>query len=124
MRRAMETAKKYIDQGYDINMIYPIDGTTSVPDGIAMLKNAPHSYNAGLFIDFVTGYDTQEYAMNTFFRRPIRTDIDSDSDLGYAKLVTLDINQSAMEANINTAGYSTLYRKYDRARQYLAKARL
>lgn len=90
-----ETAKKYIDQGYDINMIYPIDGTTSIPDGIAMLKNAPHSYNAGLFIDFVTGYDTQEYAMNTFFRRPIRTDIDSDSDLGYAKLVTLDINRSA-----------------------------
>jgi len=92
-----ETAKKNILAGYDITMIYPEDGTVSLPDGCAMVKNAPHSYNAGKFIDFVTGYDTQKYAMNRFYRRPVRTDIDLSE--GYEELteIDFDIEQSARE---------------------------
>ena len=49
-----ETARKAMDQYEDISMLYPEDGTSAVPDGCAMVKNAPHSYNAGKFIDFVS----------------------------------------------------------------------
>ncbi len=92
-----ETAKKYMEQGYDISMIYPLDGTTAVPDGIAMLRNAPHSYNAGRFIDFVVGYDTQRYAMDTFYRRPIRRDIPLTSGYGSVTLRDFDVIRSAEE---------------------------
>ena len=91
-----ETARKAIDQGYDIAMIYPEDGTSAVPDGCAMLKNAPHSYNAGKFIDFVVGYDTQKYAMNNFFRRSVRTDLNRSANAGI-HLISFDIKKSAEE---------------------------
>ena len=92
-----ETAKKCIAQGYNISMIYPEDGTSAVPDGCAIIKNAPHSYNAGLFLDFVVGYDTQEYAMENFYRRPVRTDIALSNDYGFVRIIPFDIKKSAEE---------------------------
>ena len=92
-----ETAKKYIALGYNISMIYPEDGTSAVPDGCAIIKNAPHSYNAGLFLDFVVGYDTQEYAMENFYRRPVRMDIPLSKEYGYVRIIPFDIKKSAAE---------------------------
>ncbi len=91
-----ETAKKAIDQGYDISMIYPRDGTSAVPDGCAIVVNAPHTYNAGKFIDFVVGYDTQKYAMNTFYRRSVRTDLNKSGSSGLDQ-ISFDIRKSAWE---------------------------
>lgn len=92
-----ETAKKAILAGYDITMVYPADGTGAVPDGVAMVKNAPHSYNAGLFIDFVTDYDTQAYAMYEFYRRPVRTDIILPEGTEAIDQIDFDIEKSAAE---------------------------
>lgn len=91
-----ETAKKAIDQGYDITMIYPEDGTSAVPDGVAVVRNAPHSYNAGKFIDFVVGYDTQKYACDNFYRRSVRTDLNKNTDSGLTQ-ISFDIKKSAQE---------------------------
>ncbi len=90
-----ETAKKYIAAGYDISMRYPEDGTSAVPDGCAMLRNAPHSYNAGLFIDFVVGSDTQSYAIDNFYRRSVRTDIELPGDYPPIDQIEFDIKKSA-----------------------------
>ena len=92
-----ETAKKYIALGYNISMVYPEDGTSAVPDGCAIIKNAPHSYNAGLFLDFVVGYDTQEFAMENFYRRPVRVDIPLNNEYGYVRIIPFDIKKSAAE---------------------------
>ncbi|SFG63914.1 extracellular solute-binding protein [Oribacterium sp. WCC10] len=92
-----ETAKKYIKKGYDIAMIYPSDGTTALPDACAMVKNAPHSYNAGKFIDFIVDYDTQKYAMEQFYRRPSRKDIELSSEYGKVSFIDFDIGKSAEE---------------------------
>lgn len=92
-----ETALKGIAAGYDISMIYPAEGTSTVPDGVAMVVNAPHSYNAGLFIDFVVGLDTQKYAMDEFCRRTVRTDIDPAESLGVIKRAEFDIVRSAQD---------------------------
>lgn len=92
-----ETAKKFIAQGYDISMRYPSEGTSAVPDGCAIVKNAPHTYNAGKLIDFVVGYDTQQYAVENFQRRSVRTDIESDDETSKIKQIDFDIKRSARE---------------------------
>lgn len=91
-----ETARKAMEEGYDISMLYPEDGTSAVPDGCAIVKNAPHSYNAGKFIDFVVGYDTQKYATSSFFRRSVRRDL-IDEDDKKIKIMNFDIEKSASE---------------------------
>ena len=91
-----ETAKKAIEQGEDIDIVYPEDGTSAVPDGCAMIKNAPHSYNAGKFIDFVVGYDTQKYAQDNFYRRSVRKDL-GQSVGNTLNLISFDVQKSARE---------------------------
>lgn len=91
-----ETARKAMDQGEDIDMVYPEDGTSAVPDGCAMVKNAPHSYNAGKFIDFVVGYDTQKYAQDKFYRRSVRKDL-GQSMGNTINLIKFDVQKSARE---------------------------
>ena len=75
-------------------MLYPEDGTSAVPDGCAIVKNAPHSYNAGKFIDFVISYDTQKYAQENFYRRSVRKDLVTNSG-GSIKLIDFDLEKSA-----------------------------
>lgn len=91
-----ETARKAMEEGYDISMLYPEDGTSAVPDGCAIVKNAPHGYNAGKFIDFVVGYDTQKYATSSFFRRSVRKDLISE-DSKKIKIMDFDVDRSAAE---------------------------
>ena len=91
-----ETARKAMAQGADISFVYPEDGTSCVPDGCAMVKNAPHSYNAGRFIDFIVGYDTQKFAAENFYRRSVRSDISLSSD-GQIKQIDFDLKKSARE---------------------------
>ena len=91
-----ETARKAMDQGYDIAAVYPEDGTSAVPDGCAIVRNAAHSYNAGRFIDFVVSYDVQKYAMNSFHRRSVRTDL-VDNTYGELNKIDFDLDRSARE---------------------------
>ncbi len=91
-----ETARKAMAQGEDISFVYPREGTSCVPDGCAMVRNAPHSYNAGKFIDFIVGYDTQKFAVEKFYRRSVRSDI----NLTYAGMIDqidFDIKKSAAQ---------------------------
>lgn len=91
-----ETAKKGIDLGEDISMLVPEDGTSAVPDGCAMVKNAPHSYNAGKFIDFIVSHDTQEYAVENFYRRSVRTDLEYSFSSSLDQ-IDFDVKKSAKE---------------------------
>ncbi len=90
-----ETAKKKIAEGYDIAMIYPADGTSAVPDGCAIVKNAPHSYNAGRFVDFIVSRATQQYAAEEIKRRPVRTDMALPEEFEPIKCIDFDIRESA-----------------------------
>lgn len=58
-----------------VTFVYPQDGTSAVPDGVALVKGAPNEENAKLFIDFVTSKECQETQMNDWGRRPVRNDI-------------------------------------------------
>ncbi|WP_044915908.1 extracellular solute-binding protein [Oribacterium sp. FC2011] len=94
-----ETAKKYMANGYEITMTYPEEGTTALPDACAIVKDAPHSYNAGKFLDFIIAYDTQKYAAEHFHRRSVRKDVELSKDYEEVKLLDFDIKKSAADEN-------------------------
>ena len=71
-----ETALKYIAAGSDIQMVYPKDGTSFVPDGSAIIKNCAHMNNARLFLDFTASREVQSLLTNSLYRRSVRTDIE------------------------------------------------
>lgn len=70
-----------------VGFSYPQDGTSAVPDGVALVKGAPNEENAKLFIDFVTGKECQTEQSQNWGRRPVRNDMEVGE--GMAKLSDL-----------------------------------
>ena len=67
-----------------VGFVYPKDGTSAVPDGVALVKGCPNEENAKLFIDFVTSKECQTEQSENWGRRPVRSDIEVGE--GMAKL--------------------------------------
>lgn len=57
-----------------VGFTYP-QGDSAVPDGVALVKNAPNPDNAKLFIDYVTGIECQKAQNLDWKRRPVRSDL-------------------------------------------------
>lgn len=82
-----QTALKEQAQGADIGIVYPEEGTSNLPDGTALIKNAPHAENARTFLEFTQSRDVQELVVSNFFRRSVRMDVeDSETMLSESKL--------------------------------------
>jgi iron(III) transport system substrate-binding protein len=75
-----ETALKRQAQGTDIEIVYPAEGTSAVPDGCALIAGAPHADNAEAFLDFAQSRDVQE-RLSQFSRRSVRADVEDDPAL-------------------------------------------
>ena len=74
-----------------VGFVYPQDGTSAVPDGVALVKGAPNEANAQLFIDYVTSLECQTSQMNDWGRRPVRSDIEVSNGLpALSELVLVD----------------------------------
>jgi iron(III) transport system substrate-binding protein len=73
-----DEVKKYEDQGMDIGIVYPKDGTAVVPDGTAIVKGAKHMENAKLFLEFTVCEDAQNLIQEYGYRRSIRDDLKTD----------------------------------------------
>lgn len=67
-----------------VGFAYPKDGTSAVPDGVALVKGCPNEENAKLFIDFVTSKECQTEQSENWGRRPVRSDMEVGE--GMAKL--------------------------------------
>lgn len=86
-----ETALKRMAAGDDLNLVYPSDGTSCVPDGMALIKNAPHLDNAKLFVDFALSRDVQQLIVSTSYRRSVRSDLKPGGELiDFDSLVLVD----------------------------------
>lgn len=87
-----ETALKRMAKNADIGIIYPSEGTTAVPDGCAILKNAPHQENAKLFLEFTVSEDVQRLLEDQLYRRSVRKGQETEEtgevlyDLSYSEL--------------------------------------
>mgnify|MGYP002624712385 CR=1 FL=1 len=84
-----ETAWKYILADNDIGVVYPAEGTSAVPDGCAILNNAPHMDNAKLFVEFILGRDVQTMLVSEQWRRSVRADVPAPEALPDANALSL-----------------------------------
>ena len=70
-----ENALRSIKKGYDIAMVYPKEGTSAIPDGLAVIAGCPHEENARLFVDFALSRDVQTYLSRSSNLRAVRSDV-------------------------------------------------
>ena len=89
-----ESALRRIADGEHIGMIYPKDGVVAVPDGCAMVRNAPDPENARIFIDYIVSRDVQQYMAENVYRRTVRLDIDNPGYFPEIRLADFDIARS------------------------------
>jgi iron(III) transport system substrate-binding protein len=70
-------AQEYVAGGQkDIQIVYPSEGTFVAPEGMALVKNAPHPDDARKFYDYLASRQAQQMLVQRFFRRPVREDVD------------------------------------------------
>ena len=70
-----KAAVQYDLEGGHLKMIYPEDGTSAVPDGIAIVKDCKNLELAQLFVEYALSADTQAAQNKDCGRRPIRSDV-------------------------------------------------
>lgn len=73
----------------DIGFIYPGEGTSAVPDAVAIVRNCPHPENARLFVDFVTSAGAQRFQSHDWHRRPSRRDLPPPDGLPATEAIPL-----------------------------------
>ena len=94
-----KAAIKYTDDF--MKVIYPTDGTSAVPDGVASVKNCPNPELAQLFVEFVLGYDCQVAQNADWGRRPIRSDV---TPVGLCPLSDVTLMNYNFDYAANNAG--------------------
>ena len=88
-----ETALQRIAAGNTLALVYPEEGTSCVPDGTAVLKNAPHRESALAFLGFTLSQPVQTLLGSRFYRRSVRTDVTVPGNLpGNLNLIDYDIS--------------------------------
>ncbi len=75
-----------------MKVVYPTDGTSAVPDGVAIVKNCPNPELAELFVEFVLGYDCQARQNAEWGRRPIRSDVEPVGLLPLSDITLMNYN--------------------------------
>ena len=90
-----ESAFKEIARGSDVGICYPSEGTSAVPDGAAIVQQAPHQENAERFIDFILGDAVQNYIISPLFRRSVRTDLSTNDKTAGLKIISFDIEDAS-----------------------------
>lgn len=100
-----ETALKRIAKGADIGMVYPAEGTSAVPDGCAIIKNAPHEANAELFLEFIVSEDVQHLLEDQLYRRSVRKDMGRQDEM---MEIAYDLQYSGMHRDEILARWAEL----------------
>ncbi|CAM2734448.1 ABC transporter substrate-binding protein [Erysipelothrix tonsillarum] len=96
-------AIKYVLNDAPVKIVYPNEGTSAIPDGVAIIKDANNMDNAKKFVDFVLSKDTQEIMSNKLSRRSIRKDAEAPEGLealSTIKLVDYDFNWAASDKDV------------------------
>lgn len=66
----------YKQKGFPLAYTIPASGTPVITDGIAIVRGAPNEDEARRFYEFVTTLESLTLAAQTYYRIPVRTDID------------------------------------------------
>lgn len=85
--------------GSDLGIVYPADGTSAVPDGVAVVRGSPRAEAARRFVDFALSRDVALVLSGRFGRRSARSDVAPPEGLpalSAVKLVPYDIPSAAV----------------------------
>jgi len=100
--------------GSDVRVVYPEDGTSAVPDGVAIVRGTAHREAARSFVDFVLGPDVAAVVVVRFGRRSARTDApipEGLPPLSSLKLVSYDVGRAASERVPTISRFQSLMEK-------------
>ena len=93
-----EAALKKQAAGADISIVYPAEGTSAVPDGCAIVKEAVHLENAQKFMDFIISDCVQQMLVELCSRRPVRGGVKiSDERLHAIDEIDYDIDRATAQ---------------------------
>ena len=87
-----ETARKAVQAGSDIAILYPEEGTSALPDGMAVVAGCAHRDNARRFIDFALEEDVQRFLVRVCQRRPV---LGEAEDMETLRLIDYDLDWAA-----------------------------
>lgn len=92
-----DNALEYVRAGGNVAIVYPEDGTSTVADGIAMVKGAPNPETAKIFLDWLLSKPVQEFVVKEIGRRPVRGDVEATGlkPIKDIKLVNYDMGKIA-----------------------------
>ncbi len=91
-------AIKLVNAGSPVKIVYPSEGTSAVPDGVAIIKGSKNIENAKKFVDFALSKETQSLMSSQLSRRSIRNDVEAPtglSALSEIKMVDYDFDAAA-----------------------------
>lgn len=84
-----DNALEYVAGGAPVKISYIEDGTTTSPDGVALLKGAPNPETGKRFIDWALSKKTQEALVKEAGRRSVRKDVAAPGDVKPLSELTL-----------------------------------
>lgn len=95
-----KTAMEYVAAGADVGVVYPADGTSAAPDGIAIIKGAKNEVNAQKFFDFALTAKTQKFVYDNFFSRPVSDGVQLSEEMpAMSDIVLVDYDLEWVSAN-------------------------
>ncbi len=103
--------------GSDVRVVYPADGTSAVPDGVAVVRGAGHGESARAFVDFVLGKDAALVVVDRFGRRSARSDApgpEGKPPLSDLKILPYDVGRAASERSATIDRFRGLLAVYRR----------
>lgn len=93
-----DNAFLFVKGGGPVVILYPEDGTSTIADGMALVKRAANPAAGKAFIDWALSAPVQELVVQELGRRPIRKDakpLGALKPLGDIKFVKYDIKRAA-----------------------------
>ena len=91
-------ALEAIEAGRNVALLYPREGTSAAPDGMAVVSGCAHGENARRFIDFALGGDVQRYLARSCRRRSVRKDLFAqEPETDGMVLIDYDLERAAAE---------------------------
>ncbi len=104
-----DPALKLLNDGVDVKVIYPKEGTVFLPGNAAIIKNAKHMENAKKFIDFLLSQDIQDKLGTETTIRPIRKNAKTNKNM---KAMT-EINIATEDSEYVIQNKSAILKKYN-----------
>jgi len=101
--------------GSDVRVVYPADGTSAVPDGVAVLRASVRLDAAKRFVDFVLGADVARVMSARIKRRSARSDAPVPEGLvplESIKLLDYDFDAAVSERSATLERFKALAAKY------------